>query len=163
MTQYANPPPRPVQRYLVGKGSKLLRTVCDEVKPGTPLLHLVRDMFRIMRGNRGAGLAAPQIGETLRVIVVEYGSVCAVMINPVIVKRPGKIVTSIGEGCLSFPGLRADRQRHKRVIVEYFDQNWKVKLEDARGFLAFVVQHEIDHLNGVTINSKEKPTNETIP
>lgn len=151
MTQYVNPPPQPLQRYLVGKGSKFLRTVCTEVEPGTPLRSLVRDMFRIMRDNRGAGLAAPQIGETLRVIVVEYGSVCAVMINPEIVKRPGKIVTSIGEGCLSYPGLRADRQRHKRVIVEYFDQNWeKVKL-DARGFLAFILQHEIDHLDGVTI------------
>ena len=156
MTQHANPAPKPLQRYLVGKDSKLLRTVCDEVEPGTQLPGLVRDMFKVMREKRGVGLAAPQIGETVRIIVVEYGSVCAVMINPVIVKRPGKVVTSIGEGCLSFPGLRADRQRHKRVIVEYFDENWeKVKL-DARGFLAFVLQDEIDHLDGVTINVKSQ-------
>lgn len=152
MTQYAGQPkPVHLNRYLVGKGSKSLRTVCDEVEHGTQLPGLVNDMFRIMREKRGIGLAAPQIGETVRVMVVEYGSVCAVMINPVIVKRPGKIVTSIGEGCLSYPGLKADRQRNKRVIVEYFDENWKKVKLDARGLLAFIVQHEIDHLNGVTI------------
>ena len=152
MTQYEKFRPRTLSRYLVGKDSKLLRTVCDEVKPGTlSPSDLVGDMFRIMRENKGVGIAAPQIGESIRVIVIEYGSVCDLMINPVIVKTPGKIVTSIGEGCISYPGLRVDRQRHKRVIVEYLDRSWKRVKLDARGQLAFIIQHEIDHLNGITI------------
>ena len=151
MTQYANTAPKHLRRYLVGKDSKFLRTVCDEVEHGTQLPGLVSDLFRIMLENWGVGLAAPQIGEAVRVIAVEYASVCTVMINPVIVKRPGKIVTSIGEGCLSYPGLRVDRKRHKRIIVECFDSNWKRVKLDARGQLAFIVQHEIDHLNGITI------------
>ncbi|MBL4699792.1 MAG: peptide deformylase [Phycisphaeraceae bacterium] len=155
MTQCANPPPRPLQRYLVGKNSKLLKTVCDEVEFGTQFPGLVSDLFRIMKENGGVGLAAPQIGETVRVIVIKYASTFALMINPVIIKTPGKIVTSMNEGCLSFPGLRVDRKRHKRVIVEYFDENWKKVKLDARGLLAFIVQHEIDHLNGITINSED--------
>lgn len=139
---------------LVDGTDPILKTVCtpirlqlhESVRPD-----LVEDMFRIMRQHRGVGLAAPQIGIAKRLIVVDYKATCCAIVNPVIVKRPARKVTSIGEGCLSFPGELVNVQRHKRVIVAGFSRDWEPVRIDARGMLAFILQHEIDHLDGVTI------------
>lgn len=136
---------------LIGKKNPILHTICDEIPQGENVDDLVRDMFETMRAKKGIGLAAPQIGEPVRIIVVEYGSLCTELINPVIIKTPGKIVTSIKEGCLSFPGRFVDVKRHKRVIVKGYDKNWKEMKLDVRGLSAFLIQHEICHLDGITI------------
>ena len=138
---------------LVGKKSPALKTVCDEVPLGDCVKTIANGMFEVMRQKNGVGLAAPQVGVTIRLIVVEYGSTSMAIINPKIIKTPGKIV-SMEEGCLSFPSLRAIKKRHKRVVMTGFDTDWNIIKLDARGFLAFVVQHEIDHLNGITINDE---------
>jgi peptide deformylase len=138
-------------RQLVPARSADLRAVCTAVPEGADVLDLADDLRETVKERGGAGLAAPQIGDLRRVIVINYASTCMVVVNPVVVKAPGKIVTSIGEGCLSFPGRRVDVKRSKRVLVEGFDEHWQPVKIDARNFLAFVFQHEIDHLNGVTI------------
>jgi len=136
---------------LVGKKSPALRTVCKPVPFDTSVNKLIEGMFELMRSKNGVGLAAPQVGITSRIIIIEYGSTSTEIINPRIIKSTGKIVTSIAEGCLSFPGKKIDIKRHKRVIVTGFDRNWKLIKFDFRNFAAFIAQHEIDHLNGVTI------------
>jgi peptide deformylase len=136
---------------LVDKNSPSLKTICDAVPLGAPVAELVKEMFELMRKSQGVGLAAPQVGHLWRLVVIEYGAVSCAIINPVITKWPGKIVTSIGEGCLSFPGKKVDVKRHKRVVVEGFDVDWSPLRIDARGHMAFIVQHELDHLDGVTI------------
>ena len=112
---------------------------------------LIRRMFEIIDERLAVGLAAPQLGVPLCVICVDYKGTRLAMINPVIAKRPGKLVTSIGEGCLSYPGQRVDVRRHKRVKVRGLDGRRVPINIDARGHLAFIFQHEIDHLHGVTI------------
>lgn len=138
---------------LVPSTSFVLAQEANEVPHGTDVAVLVKNMFKLIEENipRGVGLAAPQVGLLERIIVVNYGATRTAIINPIIAKAPGKKVTSFGEGCLSFPGESVDMQRHKRVVVTGFDENWEPVKIDARGFLAFVMQHEIDHLNGVTI------------
>lgn len=140
--------------HLVGKKDPALKSICEEIPHGDDVSLLVKGMYRILNNNNiGVGLAAPQIGVTKRVILIKYASYDMAIINPVIVKSPGKIVTSINEGCLSFPGIKVDVKRSKRVIVKGFSVDWKPIKLDLRNLAAFIAQHEIDHLNGITIAS----------
>lgn len=136
---------------LIGHKDPALHTVCEAVPHGDDVSELVAALERLCLDHGGAGLAAPQLGVTRRVIFVNYAATRLALINPRIVEAPGKRVTSLNEGCLSFPGKRVDVKRSKRVVVEGFDADWNPVRIDARNFLAFVFQHEIDHLNGVTI------------
>tara|TARA_R110000744_G_C19357750_1_gene561059 strand:+ start:2715 stop:3143 length:429 start_codon:yes stop_codon:yes gene_type:complete len=140
-----------INLQLVAKKDPALKAVCEPVTPGDDVSDIIEGMFKVMRQKLGVGLAAPQVGVTKRIILIEYGATCTAIINPVIIKRPGKLVTSIGEGCLSFPGKKINIKRNKRVVVEGFNQDWEPIKIDARNLLAFIVQHEVDHLNGVTI------------
>lgn len=139
---------------LVGKKDPALSTICNPVDKGEDVTTIVAGMFDLMRKHGGVGLAAPQVGIVKRIIIIEYGAVTTAIINPVITKSPGKIVTSIQEGCLSFPGKRVNLKRHKRVIVEGFNEYWEPVRIDARNFTAFILQHELDHLDGITIQDK---------
>jgi peptide deformylase len=138
---------------LVRSNDPILKQPCNPVKQGSDVIPLVNNMFDLISKTNpiGVGLAAPQVGFSERIIVVNYGATRQAIINPRIVKSPGKIVTSVKEGCLSYPGRRVDVKRSKRVIVEGFDTNWKPVKIDARNFLAFIMQHELDHLDGVGI------------
>lgn len=136
---------------LVESDDPILHTVCDPVPHGMNVSEIVDAMFGLLQIKLGVGLAAPQVGLNERIIVVEYGAIKTAIINPVITKRPGKVVNSIDEGCLSYPGKRVTLKRHKWVTVEGFDVNWNPVKIDARTLLAFIIQHEIDHLNGITI------------
>jgi len=103
----------------------------------------------------GVGLAAPQIGVSKRIIIVWTTALQVVLINPVITRRRlGKYKSK--ERCLSFPDKIVPIKRDKQIIVEGFNQNWApVKLK-LRGLESYVVQHEIDHLDGITINNPRK-------
>ena len=136
---------------LVSRYHPALKFTCTEVPQGANRSELIDGMFGVLDRSTGVGLAAPQVGVTDRVIIIKYGSTHTAIINPVITKVKGKVVTSLGEGCLSFPGRRVDVKRSKRVTVEGFDAEWKPIKIDARNLLAFIVQHELDHLDGVTI------------
>lgn len=117
---------------------------------------LVEDMIETMRAAPGVGLAAPQIGVSKRVIVVEFGneddeSIPAqlyVLVNPEIVQKSKQDVVGI-EGCLSVPGFAGEVSRARVVTVRGQDQYGKKVKIRAQGWLARIFQHEIDHINGV--------------
>ncbi len=112
------------------------------------LRKLVSDMQETLRNANGAGLAANQVGVTLRLIVLNLpGNECKVVINPEVIRRIGTRVVS--EGCLSIPGYIGEIKRSELVRVKGQDIRGKeIKLK-ADGLLAEVLEHEIDHLNGV--------------
>ncbi|MBM3316358.1 MAG: peptide deformylase [Candidatus Eisenbacteria bacterium] len=122
---------------------------------------LVADLLETMDAERGIGLAAPQIGALRRVIVVhprpeEEGSGRRLaLINPEIVAYAGSCVFE--EGCLSVPGTYAEVRRPERVRARYFDTGGEERIEEFDGLMARVVQHEIDHLDGVLFVERLAP------
>ncbi len=113
------------------------------------LARLVQDMIDSMREASGVGLAAPQIGVSLRVIVIGLPDEQPfALINPEIVKRSGE--RRVEEGCLSVPGYRAELTRSSTVVVKARDPNGKaVRIKAQDDLLAQALEHEIDHLNGI--------------
>ena len=135
---------------LVNGNNPVLHEIAAEVPHGKPTALLTRVMWATMYRHKGIGLAAPQLGESTRVIVVDAGGLKTVIINPVITARKlGKVRSK--EGCLSYPGKLVTVQRDKMIVVEGFDEDWQPVKFKLRGIAAMCVQHEIDHLNGVTI------------
>ena len=127
--------------------------------PGKPvtrfdaeLRQLVDDMAETMYAAPGVGLAAPQIGVSLRLFVIDVAagddapSQLRTFINPEIIERSGEV--SYEEGCLSFPGVHEEIDRAERVKVRAYDQNGKAFTLEAQGLLAVCIQHEMDHLQG---------------
>jgi len=130
--------PDPVLR----RKAKRVRTIDGSIKK------LIADMLETMHADPGrAGLAAPQIGVSLRVIVIGMpGEEDIVLINPEIVKKSGERL--LDEGCLSLPGYFAEIKRAESVTVKGGDRNGKEIRIKATGLLAQALEHEIDHLNG---------------
>ncbi len=143
-----------------------LSEVCDEVREDTNCTEIIATLLRVKEKERGMGISAPQIGEMLRIIVVED----LVMINPRIVKRSEQM-TWAQEGCLSFPAtcpkyskdgqfMRAGNtirvRRHKLVKVEGFDPLWNPIVVKGRDWKGVCLQHEIDHLDGITLDNYRK-------
>jgi peptide deformylase len=131
-------------------GDPLLRRRASEVTSITPEIRaLVADMIETMYDEVGIGLAAPQIGTSLRLIVVtdEQGREARALVNPAIVQQSGEVTAE--EGCLSIPGIFAPVTRAATVRVEATDLEGRPVAIDARGLLARVFQHEMDHLDGV--------------
>jgi len=108
---------------------------------------LIADMFTTMRAARGVGLAAPQVGVPLRVLIAGLGKIRLALVNPLIRRRRGIQVGP--EGCLSIPGIYGDVRRSLHVVVEGQDPRGRRVVARGTGLLARVLQHEIDHLNGV--------------
>jgi peptide deformylase len=110
--------------------------------------HLVEDLIETMHAANGVGLAAPQIAQSLRVMVAEYGDRQEVLINPEIIKESGEQVGP--EGCLSIPGYIGENiKRAMMVVIKGRDVHGKEIRIRADGFFARVLQHEIDHLDGI--------------
>lgn len=113
------------------------------------LERLVRDLWETMRAAPGVGLAAPQIGESVRVLVAEYEENSVALINPEIIKHSDETLYGL-EGCLSIPGfVGEDVPRHSAITVKARDPKGKEIRVKAEGWWARVLQHEIDHLDGV--------------
>ncbi len=130
----------------------ILRKKCKEVKEITPKIkELTLNMIETMKKADGVGLAAPQVGVLKRIIVAETERGPKGFINPKILKKSRKKET-IEEGCLSFPSLFLKIKRAKEVEIEALDGNGK-KIK-AQGFLARILQHEIDHLDGILFIDK---------
>jgi peptide deformylase len=125
----------------------ILRKKCEKVESLTPeMKKLIEDMIETMREKGGVGLAAPQVGILKRIIVVETTEGPRGFVNPKIVKK-SREKEIMEEGCLSFPGLFLKVKRAKEAEIETLDENGKrIKVQ---GFLARVLQHEIDHLDGI--------------
>jgi peptide deformylase len=135
-----------------------LREVGAPVKEVTPAIKaLVEDMAETMYASAGCGLAATQIGEMVRVFVVDCAgedepSDLRVFINPEIIEADGQQVWS--EGCLSFPGVSEEIKRAERIRAKALDRDGKPFEIEADGLLAVAIQHELDHLNGVLMIDK---------
>jgi len=109
---------------------------------------LIDDMVETMQQANGVGLAAPQVGVSLRVIVLQVpGEEPIAIVNPEIVKRTGE--QEVAEGCLSFPGYAGEIKRSASVTVKGLDRQGKPTRIKATGLMAEALQHEIDHLNGI--------------
>nr|MCR5560139.1 peptide deformylase [Schwartzia sp. (in: firmicutes)] len=129
-------------------GAPVLKQVCAPVqKVDAKLKALLNDMAETMYKSNGIGLAAPQIGKPIRVVVIDIGEGLIELINPIITSREGTVVDS--EGCLSVPNIFGDVERAEKVTVEYTNRFGKRKKIKAEGLLARCVQHELDHLDGI--------------
>ncbi len=137
-------------------GDKILRKKAEKVEEvDIPTVQLIRDMFDSMRNANGVGLAANQVGADKQIIVIDISVIDGyedlkplVIINPEIIERSEEKVY-IEEGCLSIPDIRAEVERPKAVKLKYFDSNMEEHILEADDFLARVIQHEYDHLQGV--------------
>jgi peptide deformylase len=111
---------------------------------------LIHHMANVMYLDDGVGLAAPQVGISKRVIVLDIGDGLKSVLNPEIIEK-SKEEENIEEGCLSLPEIRVDVSRPFRIVVQGRNENDKRIQVEADGLLARVLQHEIDHLNGILI------------
>lgn len=119
------------------------------------LVSLASDMSKTMIADKGIGLAAPQIGQNIRLIVVNTKAGPQIMFNPEIVKK--SLRQEWGEeGCLSIPGVFGNVRRYRFVECSFFDGGGKKQTAKAEGLLARVIQHEIDHLDGILFIDKAK-------
>ena len=155
---------RPIYLY----GSAVLRQKAEPADLGkkVELKQLIADLWETLAASEGCGLAAPQIGVSQRVVVVD-GDVMAdiydylkgfkrTFINPVVLEEsPEK--TTYNEGCLSVPGVYCDVVRPKKIKVEYYDENLEKKVEEFDNFAARMVQHEFSHLEGVIFTDLVAP------
>lgn len=132
----------------------VLREKCEEVKEVTDeIKNLGRNMAETMTEGQGIGLAAPQIGELKRVITVQADNQLRVLVNPKIIKKSKETVVG-EEGCLSFPGLFLKIKRAKGIELKGLDGNGKEIQIRVTGLTARVLQHEIDHLDGILFIDK---------
>jgi peptide deformylase len=111
---------------------------------------LIRDLLDTLKAHEAecVGMAANMIGVKKRIIAVNMGFVNVAMINPVITKKTGPYETE--EGCLSLVGVRKTK-RYQEIEVEYFDQGWVKRKQTYSGWIAQIIQHECDHLEGIII------------
>ncbi len=149
-----------LSEYILETGidNPVLRTVCDEITDFWPeLKQLSQDMQQLMRVYYGTWLAAPQIGHTIQIIatiqrkskgkkMIEIGE--TVLVNPQIIKESDKYIKS-EESCLSIPDYSGIVQRKKSITVSYQDIHGQRKEREFHGYNGTVIQHEIDHLNGI--------------
>lgn len=152
---------------IVVYGSPLLRRISKEIEKDDPdLPQLIDDMFETMYVSDGVGLAAPQIGKSLRLFVIDGSAMSEddpslegfkkAFINPQIIEESGDKWT-FTEGCLSLPNIREDVIRHGHIRITYFDENFKEHDEVYNGVKARIIQHEYDHLEGILFVDKIAP------
>jgi peptide deformylase len=142
-------------RKVVKYGTPSLREPSKEVhKVSQKIKVLVDDLLDTMYAQNGVGLAAPQVGENVRVFIIDVSTgneplKPMVFINPKIIKKSGAVISR--EGCLSFPEAFTDVKRYANVMVKAMDRNGRSFVLEAKDgtLLARCIQHEFDHLNGV--------------
>ena len=138
-------------------GDPILRAMSREVTKDeiSDLTMLCADMIDTMEANEGVGLAAPQVGENIRLIVVATKDKAQVMFNPTITKK--SFFKEWGEeGCLSIPKVFGDVKRNRSVTCEFIDEKGHKRIVEADGLMARVIQHEIDHIDGILFIDKAK-------
>lgn len=151
---------------IVAYGDPILRKVARDIDPheNLDLPKLVENMYETMYDSSGIGLAAPQIGMSVRLFIVDgtplnesddedheidptLEGFKKVFVNPQMVQQEGD-KWPFEEGCLSIPGVRADVHRPESLTIKYFDLEWKEHVEQYDGMAARIIQHEYDHLEG---------------
>jgi peptide deformylase len=148
-------------------GSSVLRKKAEDIDKDYPKLkELIDDMFETMKVSDGIGLAAPQIGKSIRLLVVD-GSPMAedepglkdfkkAFIN-IKITEFSEDTEVMQEGCLSIPGLHEDVKRSNRIRVTYYDEDFNFHDEYYEGFAARIIQHEYDHLDGILFTDRVSP------
>jgi len=145
-------------------GDPVLRERAKRVRKVDASIHkLIDDMIDTMRAAPGVGLAAPQVGVSLRVVVIETpDDGLMALINPEVVKASGE--RRVTEGCLSVPGYQAEITRSRQVTVKALNREGKeVRIKAADSLLAQALEHEIDHVNGILYIDYLKDADELIP
>ncbi|MDP2058812.1 MAG: peptide deformylase [Flavobacteriaceae bacterium] len=155
-------------------GDPVLKTKAKEIAPDYPKLkELIDNMFDTMYGAHGVGLAAPQVGLSIRLFVVDAFPMAddheytedevnqlknfkKVFINPQIAEETG-IEWDFNEGCLSIPDVREDVKRKSALIITYVDEDFVLHTENYEGVLARIIQHEYDHIEGILFTDKLSP------
>ena len=151
---------------IVGYGDPVLRKVGEEITPEHPnLKEIIANMYETMYNAYGVGLAAPQVGLSIRLFVIDTAPFSEdedlpadeqqqlkgfkrTFINAKILKEEGEL-WGFNEGCLSIPDVREDVYRHEKITVEYCDEDFIRKTEVFDGLVARVIQHEYDHIEGI--------------
>ena len=141
---------------IVMYGDPVLRQRASKIAPGTDLTALVEDMFETLQAANGIGLAAPQIGKSVRLFVVDGTSLedepgmesfRKVFVNAEMIEELG-MPWEFEEGCLSIPSIREKISRKEQLRIRYFDENWNAFEETHEGMKARIIQHEYDHIEG---------------
>ena len=142
---------------IIVAGNPVLRLKAKEVE------RIDKKTVRLLYAADGVGLAAPQVGVSRRIVVIDVGEGLIELINPVITKREGSVVG--GEGCLSVPNFEGEVERAEYIECEFFDRKGKRMKLASDGILAIAVQHELDHLDGILFIDKATvlTPKETVP
>lgn len=128
----------------------------------TEIQALIPEMIETMHEKDGVGLAAPQIGKNIRMLVINHCDNELIIFNPNIKKK--SFLKEWGEeGCLSVPGKYGDVKRHRSVTMDFLDKNGNRQIIKAKGLLARILQHEIDHLDGILFIEKAKKIHDIEP
>ncbi len=156
---------------IIAYGDPVLKRKAKAVTPEYPKFkELIENMFETMYGANGLGLAAPQVGLSIRVFLVDaspfaedeelspeeralYASFKKVFVNAEILDEEGE-EWAFSEGCLSIPGVTEDVFRQPKVTIRYQDENFKEYTETYTGYIARVIQHEYDHIEGILFTDK---------
>lgn len=143
-------------RYnIVEDGDPVLRKIARPVREvDDKIAKLLKNMAETMYHANGVGLAAPQVGISKRVIVVDVGEGLYSLVNPEITAKSG--AQDGPEGCLSVPGMTGDVLRANRITVDAQNEKGEPVTIEAEGFFARAIQHEIDHLDGILFTDKAK-------
>lgn len=157
---------------IVAFGDPVLKKVAADIDPEYPgLQKLITDMFDTMYNAKGVGLAAPQIGKSIRLFVVDatpfsedpendeeaaLAGFKRVFINAKISDEKGK-EWAFNEGCLSIPKIREDVMRKPELTITYVDQNFQPQKEQFKGLAARIIQHEYDHIEGKLFTDRISP------
>ncbi|HDR89166.1 MAG TPA: peptide deformylase [Bacteroidetes bacterium] len=148
-------------------GHPALRKKAATVQPDLPgLQEFIENMWETMYKSDGVGLAAPQVGVSLRIFVIDGSEFSdddpslkefrQTFINPVILERAGNPVL-FNEGCLSIPKLREDVERESSIKITFFDEHFEFHEKTYDGIAARIIQHEYDHLDGILFTDRLTP------
>lgn len=141
---------------IVMYGDPVLRQRARNIEPGTDIKQLVEDMYETLDAANGIGLAAPQIGKSVRLFIVDGTGLedepgmqdfKKVFVNAQMVEEGGA-PWEFEEGCLSIPNIREKISRKGQLRIRYFDENWNAFEETFDGMKARIIQHEYDHIEG---------------
>ena len=153
---------------IIAYGDPVLRKKATAIEPAEypHIQQLAQDMFETMYGARGVGLAAPQVGLSMRLFVVDatpfdedepdLKDFKKVFINAQILEETGE-EWPFNEGCLSIPDIREDVYRKSTIRISYYDELWKHHEESFKGMAARIIQHEYDHIEGKLFTDKLSP------
>lgn len=149
---------------IIAYGDPVLKKEAEEIDQNFEGLdEIIANMFETMYSANGVGLAAPQIGKSIRLFIVDASPFAEdedderakgldgfkkIFINPIIEEETGD-EWAFEEGCLSIPKIREDVFRKEKIRITYYDENWNLKDEEYDGYAARVIQHEYDHVDGV--------------